>query len=72
VKFIAECEERGIRILGMEFFVRSEARTTPVGGTAWDDLLTEPPERSWRAARDLLRDGIPRDGNVVVFVTGVA
>jgi hypothetical protein len=68
LRFIAECEASGTRIIDMEFFVRGEGRITPVGGTAWDDLLSEPAQQSWRESRDLLRDGIPDGGSRVVIV----
>jgi len=40
--------ESATRIIDMEFLVRGEGRITPVGGTAGDDLLSEPPQQSVR------------------------
>jgi hypothetical protein len=67
LRFIAECEQNAVLILGMDFLIKDQESITPVGGTAWD-LITVADE-SWREARLLLKDGIPDGGNVVVFVT---
>lgn len=56
LRFIEDCEQRGIRILGMEFFVVAEGSVRPVGIADWSGPS---PEESWRESRELLIDGIP-------------
>ena len=62
--FITECEAVKAQILGMDFMLVDDVHR-PVGSTDWQGL---PAERSWAAARSLLRDGIPEGGNFVIFV----
>jgi hypothetical protein len=67
LRFISECEENGVLILGMDFLRMDQGSITPVGGTAWEGISA--PDESWREARVLLKDGIPDGGDAVEFVT---
>jgi hypothetical protein len=65
--FIDQCEERGVPILGFEWFLREGDAVTPAGIA---DFSTAPKQTTWDEARNLLRDGIPDGGNTVEFTTG--
>jgi hypothetical protein len=66
--FIDECEQRKVRILGVEWFRIGDDYISPIDWTDWSELADEPPEESWRAARALLREGIPDGGTHVEIV----
>jgi hypothetical protein len=68
LRLIDDCEQRGVRILGIEFLAGTKDSFTPVGGTNWEGIASSPPAESWHEARDLLREGIPDGGNLVEFV----
>jgi hypothetical protein len=68
LRLIGDCEQRGVRILGIEFFAGTKDSFTPVGGTNWESIASSSPAESWREAKELLREGIPDGGNLVEFV----
>jgi hypothetical protein len=68
LRLIDDCEQRGVRILGIEFFAGTTDSFTPTGGTNWESISGSPPAESWHEARELLREGIPDGGNLVEFV----
>jgi len=65
LRLIDDCERRGVRILGIEFFAGTKESFTPVGDTNWEGIARA---ESWHEARELLSGGIPDGGNLVEFV----
>lgn len=67
VRFIDDCENRRIPILGFEWFERGSDGVMPIGIA---DFSTAAAESTWAESRRLLRNGIPDGADTVEFVTG--
>ena len=68
LRFIDECEQSNVHILGAEWFRIGDDYISPIDSADWSELADEPPEQSWRAARALLSEGIPDGGTHVEIV----
>ncbi len=70
LRFIDDCEDLGLTILGMNFYEREEGHTVEVSSTDWSSLVEEPDafEQSIREARSLIGKGLPDDADLVSFV----
>jgi hypothetical protein len=70
LRFVEDCEDLGLTILGMSFYVREEGHTVEINSTDWSSL-TEGPDAfgtSVREARSLIGQGLPHEAEFVSFV----
>ena len=70
LRFIDDCEDLGLTILGMNFYVREEAHPVEVNSTNWSSVTEDPNAlgASIREARLLIGRGLPDEAEFVSFV----
>jgi|SRR5918997_1382941 hypothetical protein len=70
LRFIDDCEDLGLTILGMSFYVREKGHTVEVNSTNWASLTEDPNAfgASIREARSLIGQGLPDEAEFVSFV----
>ena len=70
LRFVADCEDLGLTILGMDFYAGEGGHPVEVGSADWSSLVGGPDsaERSIRETRALIGEGLPDGAHLVSFV----
>ena len=70
LRFIDDCEDLELMILGMDFYAREGGHTVEVSSTDWSSLTedSDPIGASIREARLLIGQGLPDEAELVSFV----